>query len=234
MFDSIAAALYAVGLRLTCLASLHQAAEKRPLLVGIGVLIVSGVLYLPVLANFGDHWVPLVTRPFYFELPRIGLYLTWFAFGVVIGTGSATQGLLSDNGALVRDWKACIALCFTIFNLLVFAPRLLTAANLLTAYQRDAIQAILWVSSCTASCFGFLALYRGVVHTRRAWMDSLTRSAYIIYIVHWLFVLWMQRAFLDIQLHAGIKAIAVFFGALTLSWLTAQALLVVPVARRIL
>jgi len=234
MFDCIAALLRAAGLQLKNLNSFHRLAEKRPLLTGLGVFGMCAALYLPVLAIFGDHWVALGSPPFYFELPRIGLYFTWFAFGIVIGTAGVKQGFLVAGGTLVRHWRWWIASSFIAFNVLVFTPRLLGAANLLSEYQRGAIEAILWIVSCVASCLGFLALFRGAVHSRRAWMESLTRSAYIIYVVHFLFVLWLQRAFMTLHIHAGIKAIAVFFGSVLLSWLTARLLLCVPFARKVL
>jgi len=96
------------------------------------------------------------------------------------------------------------------------------------------VEAILWIVSCVASCFAFLALFRGVVRTRRAWMDSLARSAYAIYIVHYVFVLWAQYTLLNLPLPAGVKFVAVFAFATLSSWLTARALLRVPGARRIL
>ena len=66
-----------------------------------------------------------------------------------------------------------------------------------------AIEAVLWVVSCVASCFAFLALFRGAVRTTRPWMDSLSRSAYIIYVVHYVYVLWLQRALMGLEVHAS-------------------------------
>lgn len=234
MFDCIAATLHAAGLQLKNLDAFHRVSERRPWLIGVGVLLVSGVLYLTALANFGDRWVALGTRPFYFQLPRIGLYFTWFAFGVVVGTAGLKSGLLSATGALAKHWRGWIALCFIIFNVLVFTPRLLAAAELLTNDELTAIQAVLWVISCTVSCIGFLALFRGAVHTRRVWMDSLTRCAYAIYIVHWVFVIWMQKALLGVGLHPGIKGTVVFLVAILASWAVARALLAIPVVRKYL
>ena len=59
-------------------------------------------------------------------------------------------------------------------------------------------------------------------------MDSLARSAYIIYIVHYLYVLWLQRELMGSGIHASLKFLIVFTGATWLSWLTAQCLLRFP------
>ena len=97
-----------------------------------------------------------------------------------------------------------------------------------------ALEAILWVVSCVASGFAFLALFRGVVRTAPSLDGSLARSAYAIYLVHYVFVLWAQFALLGQPLPAGVKFAATFAFALLFSWLTAQALLRIPGVRQVL
>src|SRR5262249_4223679 len=135
------------------------------------------------------------------------------------------RSLLAREGALARHWPWWICACIVAYNMLWFFPMGLEAIGALTASQRGAIWAILWVVSCVASCFAFLALFRGVVRTRRRWMDSFSRSAFIIYIVHYIYVLWLQRALMGINIHASLKFLIVFSGATLFSWLTAQCLL---------
>ena len=64
-------------------------------------------------------------------------------------------------------------------------------------------------------------------------MDSLARSAYVMYLVHYVFVTWTQWALLRAQLPAGIKFVLVFLVVTTLSWLTAQVALRIPGVRSI-
>jgi peptidoglycan/LPS O-acetylase OafA/YrhL len=65
-------------------------------------------------------------------------------------------------------------------------------------------------------------------------MDSLARSAYAIYLVHYVFVLWAQFFLLDEPLPASIKFATTFAFAVLFSWMTAQALLWIPGARHVL
>jgi len=51
----------------------------------------------------------------------------------------------------------------------------------------------------------------------RTW-ESLGRSAYGIYLVHCVFVTWLEYAFLDLALPAVQKFAAVLIGAIGLSW----------------
>jgi glucans biosynthesis protein C len=134
----------------------------------------------------------------------------------------------------VRQWRWWVAACFVAYNALVFLPMGLAAAGIFTPFQRGTIEAVLWVASCVASCFAFLALFRGVVRTRWSWMESLSRSAYIIYLVHYVYVLWLQRAVMHFEVHASLKFLAVFLAATLFSWLTAQGLLAIPGLRKVL
>ena len=65
-------------------------------------------------------------------------------------------------------------------------------------------------------------------------MDSLARTAYIIYLVHYLYVVWLQRALMGVHCHASLKFLVVFTGATLFSWLTAQCLLAFTWLRRVL
>ena len=65
-------------------------------------------------------------------------------------------------------------------------------------------------------------------------MDSLARSAYVIYIVHYVFVVWLQRTLMGVPFHASLKFLVVFTGATLFSWLSAQCLLAFPCLRRML
>jgi hypothetical protein len=160
--------------------------------------------------------------------------LAWFAAGAWLGSEDLDLGLLARDGALARRWPVWICACLVAYNLLWFVPMWLEAAGRLTAIQRGTIWAFLWLISCVASCFGFLALFRGAVGTPRPWMDSLARSAYIIYIVHYVYVVWLQRALMGVDCHASLKFLVVFTGATLFSWLTAQCLLAFTWLRKVL
>jgi uncharacterized membrane protein YozB (DUF420 family) len=188
-----------------------------------------------MLSHFGfGRWAPLLTKPFYFQVCRIGLYLAWFFAGVWAGARDLDRGLISRQGLLARHWRWWVLGCFVAYNLLVFIPRGLGFLGLFSARGLGALEAILWVVSCVTSCFAFVALFRGVVRKHRAWMDSLARSAYTIYLVHYVFVLWMQYALLALPLPAAAKFAATFVFAVLFSWMTARALLTIPGARRVL
>ncbi len=93
---------------------------------------------------------------------------------------------------------------------------------------------ILWVLSCCASSFGLLALFRGVFTVRREWMDSITRAAYIMYMVHYVFVTWSQYFLLGVTVFAGVKFLITFAVAVAGSWGVAKLMLKAPVLKSVL
>ncbi len=198
------------------------------------MLVLSGCLYLPLLSHYGfGTWTVLWTSPFAFQQARIGLYALWFTTGFLVGVPGYANGLLSRTGSLARHWKQWILGCFVAYNLLCFTPRLLESHGISVA-TGQVLEALLWVVSCVASCFGFLALFRGVEFRSRSWMNSLSRSAYVMYLVHYVFITWTQRLVLHTPVHAGVKFLVVFSLTLSLSWLTAQLLLRSPGLKAIL
>jgi hypothetical protein len=216
LFDVIAAAVFLAWPRIR-LAS--TAAPSSPVRLFRFLFAASFVAYVPLLWKFGfGLWVPFFTPPFWFQLPRFLLYLLWFFAGAVIGRAGLNAGLLSRGGPLARHWPRWLALSVLAYNALQFRPQA----------GGDALYASLWVLSCTASCFGFLALFRGAVRKRHAWMDSLARSAYIMYLVHYVFVTWVQYYLLRIAAPASVKFLVTFALVTALSWTAAQLLLRVP------
>ena len=65
-------------------------------------------------------------------------------------------------------------------------------------------------------------------------MNSLSRSAYVMYLVHYVYITWTQRLVLDRPIHASIKFLFVFLSTVLLSWLTAQIVLRIPKLKAIL
>jgi surface polysaccharide O-acyltransferase-like enzyme len=65
-------------------------------------------------------------------------------------------------------------------------------------------------------------------------LDALQPSAYGIYLVHYIFVIWLQYALYDQPFPAFVKFAIVFAGTLSMSWaLTAMVRKIPAVARMI-
>ncbi len=198
------------------------------------VLLLAALVYLPLLSRYGfDAWTVLFTSPFAFQISRIGLYALWFIVGFLVGAPGFAEGLLSRNGGLARYWPLWMFGCILAYNALWFVPRWQVVHQLSASHQQT-LEAMLWVGSCVVSSFGFLALFRGIELRSRSWMNSLSRSAYVMYLVHYVFITWTQRLVLDRPIHASIKFLFVFLSTVLLSWLTAQIVLRIPKLKTIL
>jgi hypothetical protein len=198
------------------------------------LFVVCFFAYVPLLTRFGfGTWIPFFFPPLYFQLPRILLYLTWFFAGVLIGSNGIRSGFMAEGSAFARHWPLWIGACVVAYNLLWFVPGGIESAHG-SKELRDLSSVIFWVLSCCASCFGFLALFRGVLTARSKWMDSVTRAAYIMYMVHYAFVTWTQYLLLGVTIFAGIKFAITFVVVAGASWVTARLLLKVPVLRSVL
>jgi hypothetical protein len=207
--------------------------SARPGLSGVALTILAGAVYLPLLSKYGfGTWTTFITAPFAFQISRIGLYALWFLVGCFVGSAGLDQGLFARSGMLARRWPLWVLFCLVSYNALWFVPKL-TAVTALTPDGRGALEALLWVCSNVASTMAFVALFRGAVSRRHAWMDSLARSAYVMYLVHYVFVTWLQWSLLDVGLPAGVKFLIVFIGVTALSWLTAQAAIRIPGVRNV-
>jgi len=188
-----------------------------------------------MLARFGfGTWTAFLTLPFVFQVPRFGLHFAWFFIGLLIGYSNLDRGILANDGIMAQHWRRWIVGCFIVYNMLIFIPRIPILTMHLSTKRLGAIEAILWVVSCVVSCFGFFALFRGTIKKHRLWMDSIERSSYVIYLIHYLFVLWLQRLFMKQPIHASIKFVLVFLGATFFSWVIAQLLLKIPKVNQIL
>jgi hypothetical protein len=205
---------------------------KRPVAAAGAMVLVCAAVYLPMRAHFGfGTWVLLLTGPFWFQAARIGLYFVWFLVGTWIGAEDLDRGLLSRDGSLARNWRWWVVGCLLAYNSLVIVS--LNRVWIAGPWRADLV-AILWVVSCVASCFAFLALFRGALRHRRRWMDSLVQTAYAIYILHYIFVLWIQFGLMDQPIPAGLKFAITFAFASFIAWSVARVLLMLPGGRRIL
>jgi hypothetical protein len=202
--------------------------RDRPFLTFTVVFVLAAIAYLPLLHRYGfGAWAGF---PFIIQISRAALYSLWFAFGFLVGVPGSAEGLLARDGPLAQRWPFWIAVCIVAYNALWFIPQW-SEVHRLSVLGQGALWALLWVLSCVASCFGFLALFRGVQIKSRAWMNSLTRCAYGMYLVHYIYVLWLQRLLLDRPIHPSIKFLFVFLGTTFLSWVTVQATLRIPKVR---
>jgi hypothetical protein len=226
--DFMAAALHrfapGLGGRLIRLSS---AAEAYPARYFAGFVFVSVLAYVPLALAFTPaDWFQ--QGPFAFQLSRPLHYALYFFAGLGLGAGGVERGLLAADGSLVRRWPLWI---------IGAAASLLAWMGLTGLTMEDGASASLglqiladltFVIACFASCFAVLAVALRFISRRLPSLAGLRDSAYGMYLVHYLFVVWLQFALLGMALPAVIKGLVVFGGTLFLSWGTVAALRRLP------
>ncbi len=91
-----------------------------------------------------------------------------------------------------------------------------------------------FVLCCGAISFAFLAVFRRFATARSAVLDSLSRNAYGIYLIHYGFVMCLQYALLPLAIPVAAKAAIVLCGALAASWAATAALRQIPIVARVI
>lgn len=189
----------------------------------------SALVYLPMAQIFNPmDWFEV--GPFTVQTSRILHYALYFVFGIGIGTHGIDAGLLARDGRLARRWLAwqgVATLSLMVMMILVISVFIqLEKGTLHPALPVAASFA--FTLSCAASSLMLLSLFVRFGHWSSKPWRSLDRNAYGIYLVHYVFVSWLQLAVLDLGGPAVMKAAAVFLGAAALSWLTSSLLRRIP------
>jgi surface polysaccharide O-acyltransferase-like enzyme len=87
-----------------------------------------------------------------------------------------------------------------------------------TSLGLQALADLSFVLACFGSCCAVLALVLRFAGRRLPALAGLKRDAFGMYLVHYVFVVWLQYAFLGVGLFAMVKGAIVFGGTLLLSW----------------
>jgi len=232
-FGLLAAGLYAIAPKAGTAFGRFLACQRPSVLFGL-LAGMSALVYL-LATHFVDPMAWLSFGPFFVQIARAPLYAVYFAFGVGLGAIAFERGALAADSTLARSWWVwMIAAPLAYGTLVAIQLQLATAQqDASTATWRIAAD-LAFVVSCAVSCLALLALFLRLFR-RGGWLGaSLSRNAYGIYLLHYVFVTWLQWKLLDQPLPALEKAALVFAGTLLLSWLTTALLRLIPACARVL
>jgi surface polysaccharide O-acyltransferase-like enzyme len=124
---------------------------------------------------------------------------------------------------LARHWGRWLALSIAGFVLWAL-PTSLMVDGQTAPFLVQLAAGLGFVVACASGCLVLLALCLRFAAERVRIVDSLSANAYGIYLVHYVFIVWLQFAMLPVGLFAVGKAAVVFGLTLALSWLAAAAL----------
>lgn len=177
-----------------------------------GILLVLSIIgYLPIAIIYGPlRWIGI--GPFHAQAGRILLYLVYFLAGGAAGAIGIDRSVLRADGVLAKGWWGWIAV-----GLMSFALFIIMVA-FVTPMERTIVSEIAFVVCGWAIVLGMTGLFLKFMKQPVRILDSLSENSYGIYIVHYVFVVWLQYWLLGCVLAPLVKGIVVFAGALILSW----------------
>jgi hypothetical protein len=221
---------------------LSLASHARPGLFFWALLIASVIVYLPAVLYFGaSRW--FAAGPVAVQASRILLYLLYFFAGIGIGAVPFDKGLLAGDGAMARRWPVWLAATIASYACLValiyVKHSVLPDVNHQPLWWEIAY-ALAFVAFSASQTFNVLALFLRFSNDGSSIFDPLRDSAYGIYLIHYVPVLWLQYLLFNIsfgpvlQISAIVKAVIVFILTLASSWAATAALRRIPGAGHVL
>lgn len=172
------------------------------------VTAVSGIAFAPMALAFGpERWT--ARGPFMFQTSRLAHYAVWFSAGLYTGVYGINRGVIAPDGALAQNWLRWLGWAWAAYGVqvLVTHPAIHTT---MPPFWRELVAAIAWVQSCTAGTLWLMAMFLRFGHARIRILDSLCQNSYGIYLVHYIFVIWLQYILLQAPIAALAKGSIVF------------------------
>lgn len=235
-FDAIAALLWSVAPRaLEGLGKPIYALRYRPGVAFVAFLIFSIIIYLPMRLYVGDAaWFEPGGYPLPIQTSRIFLYLGYFFVGVGIGAMDLRSGVFAENGELAARWKIwlTVALVFYagILALVYIKHNLLPDPNVQPQWWRVAY-GLAFALFSGGMAFAEPGFFLRTAKLPMRLLDAIQPSAYGIFLIHYIFIIWLQYVVYDPAWSPFIKFAIVFTGTLTGSWVTVVLMRKIPVVR---
>ncbi|HEX4112634.1 MAG TPA: acyltransferase [Stellaceae bacterium] len=215
------------------LGRVSSTAGARPGRYFIGLTTASVVAYVPLALAFSP-WSWSEHGPFALQFSRPLLYAVFYIAGLGIGAYGFERGLLAPDGMLARRWAVWLAGALASFALWMGLTALAMSYAPSAPLGLRVVVDISYAVACAGGCFFVLAgcLRFGAIRLRV--LDNLAEKAFGMYLVHYLFVVWLQYALLGVALFAIGKGMIVFSGTVLLAWATTAAMRFVPWGSRLI
>jgi hypothetical protein len=231
---AVAAVLVLIPSTVGALGRVGAVAERRPFAFICALVTLSWVGHGLMVHAFGPYrWFGL--GPCAFQASRLPLYTIYFLAAVGVGIHGLGRGLLARDGPLARRWATWLLAGLASFALLEGMKWLFPEVQGTTAAILPmAAWSLTFTLTCATFSFALLAIFLRFVTSQTAILDNLRGDAFGIYLVHYVFIVWLQFALLGQPLPAVAKAGLVFLFTIALSWATTDAIRRIPAVGRIL
>jgi surface polysaccharide O-acyltransferase-like enzyme len=135
---------------------------------------------------------------------------------------------------LERRWRLWLAGAPAAFLLWIIPTALIVNDHDAILPGLQLVADLGFVLSSATICFAVAAVFLRFAAAPRPMLASLSENAYGIYLVHYVFVIWLQYLLLGVALFAVAKAAIVFAGTLLMSWVATAAACRISIGARLM
>jgi surface polysaccharide O-acyltransferase-like enzyme len=238
-FDTIVALLWKIAPgAIEGLGRAIYALRYRPGFALVAFMAFSVIIYLPMRVWVGDAaWLEPGGYPLPIQTSRVFLYSGYFLVGVGIGTMDLRSGVFAENGELAARWKIWLAVALVFYGailaLVYTKHNVLPDPNVQPPWWRTAY-GLAFALFSGAMAFAEPGFFLRFAKTPLRLLDAMRPSAYGIFLVHYIFIIWLQYVVYDPAWSPFVKFAIVFAGTLAGSWVTVILLRTIPVIRRMI
>jgi fermentation-respiration switch protein FrsA (DUF1100 family) len=208
-------------------------ASARPGRYFIGLATASCLAYVPLALAFTPwKWAEQGLLGLQFSRPL--LYAVYYVAGLALGAYGLERGLLSPRGRLAQGWALWLAGAVGSFFLWMGMMALAIGDSTPIPFRLQVAVDVSFALACANSCLFVVAssLRFGAVRSRL--FGTLAQNAFGMYVVHYVFVIWLQYALLGVALFAIAKAMITFGGTLLFAWAATAVMRLVPFGSRLI
>lgn len=193
---------------------------KYPIRFFVIIFIFVSLAFIPISIWVGQYrWTGF--GPFDFQVNRLLLYFIFFIFGTCIGSSDWESYFFTDNKFLNRPWQFWVIVCllsYLLVELFTYNIWDIVRAGKLGVNLAWIFFDLLFVVSCISSSFTFLSIFKQNIHKQYPIWTNLSANAFGIYLIHYIFITFLQFALLNVSLPVFIKFLIVFLVTLLASW----------------
>ncbi|MGH6739162.1 MAG: acyltransferase family protein [Bradyrhizobium sp.] len=238
-FDTIVALLWKIAPgAIEGLGRAIYALRYRPGFALVAFVAFSIIIYLPMRLWVGDAaWLEPGGYPLPIQTSRIFLYSGYFLVGVGIGAMDLRSGVFAENGELAARWKIWLAVALVFYGgilaLVYTKHNVLPDPNVQPPWWRTAY-GLAFALFSGAMAFAEPGFFLRFAKTPLRLLDAMRPSAYGIFLVHYIFIIWLQYVVYDPAWSPFVKFAIVFAGTLAGSWATVILLRKIPAIGRMI
>jgi hypothetical protein len=237
--DAVAALVWAVAPQaIERFGQLIYAVRDRPMTAFAAFLAFSIIIYLPLRLIFGDSaWLVPGHYPLPIQTSRILLYAGYFFAGVGVGALGLRAGMLAEDGAVAKRWMLWLGFAIVSYAAIVLMVYIhhsgLVDLNSPPLWWHTAY-GLSFAAFSAAMTFAVPAVFLRFARSSFRLLDAMQPSAYGIYLLHFIPLIWLQYAVYDPAFPAFVKFAIVFAGTLSVSWALTAALRKIPLVARMI